>query len=72
MKTLLKKLCNFNNSNNNINRTNDLIPKGIKSTIKSNNHGSSDDYNESWKHIYSQRRNLALAEKEYKKLKNGK
>lgn len=72
MKTLLKKICNFNNSNNNINRTNDLIPKGIKSTIKSNNHGSSDDYNESWKHIYSQRRNLALAEKEYKKLKNGK
>ena len=72
MKTLLKKICNFNNSNNNINRTNDLIPKGIKSTIKSNNHGSSDDYNESWKHIYSQRRNLPLAEKEYKKLKNGK
>lgn len=72
MKALLKKLCIFNNSNNNINRTNDLISKGIKSTIKSNNHGTSDDYNETWKHIYSQRRNLALAEKEYKKLKNGK
>lgn len=72
MKTLLKKICNFNNSNNNINRTNDLIQKGIKSTIKSNNHGNSNDYNETWKHIYSQRRNLPLAEKEFKKLNNGK
>jgi hypothetical protein len=48
-------------------RTGDLIPKGIKTSIKSTNHGSSEDFNETWKHIYSQRRNIPLIEKEYKK-----
>ena len=36
----------------------DLTPRGIKSTIKSDNHGSSDDYNKTWLHTYSHIRNF--------------
>jgi hypothetical protein len=35
-------------------RTNDLIPTGIKSTIKNPEHGTINHYNQSWKHIHSQ------------------
>jgi hypothetical protein len=36
----------------------DLMPKGIKSTIKSKSHGQIEDYNNAWVVIYSQIRNL--------------
>lgn len=41
-------------------RTNDLKPTGIRSTIKSDDHGKVSDFNETWKHIYSQMRNFSL------------
>ena len=44
---------------------NDLTPKGIKSTIKSKNHGTPDDFNKTWIHIVSQTRNIQLLEKEH-------
>ena len=47
-----------NNSNTTIQKTGDLMPKGIKSTIKSDNHGNPNDYNITWKHIYTQRKTL--------------
>jgi hypothetical protein len=41
-------------------RTNDLKPTGVRSTIKSDSHGEVNDFNETWKHIYSQMRNFNL------------
>lgn len=44
----------------------DLTPRGIRSTIKSETHGSIDDYNTTWRHIVSQNRNFDLFEKEHR------
>lgn len=43
----------------------DLKPRGIKSTIKSDNHGTNEHYNSTWIDILSQRRNFEKFEKEY-------
>jgi hypothetical protein len=43
----------------------DLTPTGIKSTIKSETHGTIEDYNETWKHINSQLRNFHKYELDY-------
>lgn len=46
-------------------RTNDLIPRGIKSSVKSSEYGTINDYNNSWKHIHSQIRNFDKFKEEY-------
>lgn len=61
MKQLISKLF----KKKEIVRTNDLIPRGIKSTVKSSEYGTVNDFNESWKHIHSQIRNFDKFKKEY-------
>ncbi len=61
MKNLFKKLF----KSKEIIRTNDLKPTGIRSTIKSDNHGDMNDFNEAWKHTYSHIRNFNEFEKDY-------
>jgi hypothetical protein len=61
MKNYLSKLFNKRE----IIRTNDLIPRGIKSTIKNSEHGGINDFNQSWKHIHSQIRNFNKFKEDY-------
>jgi predicted phage-related endonuclease len=61
MKNYISKLFNKRE----IIRTNDLIPTGIKSTVKSSEHGTINDYNQSWKYIHSQIRNFDKFKEEY-------
>jgi len=61
MKQLISKLF----KKKEIIRTNDLIPRGIKSTVKSPDHGNINDYNQSWKHLYSQIRNFDKYKEDY-------
>lgn len=60
MKSIINKL--FKSNTNNVS---DLTPRGIRSTIKSETHGTTEDYNSTWRHIVSQNRNFDLFEKEY-------
>lgn len=53
---LLNKLKNILNKQSDT-MLSDITPKGIKSTIKSKTHGSSEDFNKTWEHIINQRRN---------------
>jgi hypothetical protein len=43
----------------------DLTPRGIRSTIKSPTHGTNEDFNNSFRHIGSQLRNIDGFIKEY-------
>jgi hypothetical protein len=62
MKSIINKLLG---RTNNVQPISDLTPRGIRSTIKSKNHGSVEDYNNTWRHIVSQNRNFDLFEKEH-------
>jgi hypothetical protein len=46
-------------------RTNDLKPTGIRSTVKSINHGNMNDFNETWIYVHSNIRNYNQFEKDY-------
>lgn len=64
MKTLINKL--FGRTTKNVQPIiSDLTPRGIRSTIKSESHGTTEDYNSTWRHIVSQSRNFELFEKEF-------
>jgi len=41
----------------------DLTPRGVAKSIIPENHGTAKDFNETWRYIYSQRRNLDLVGK---------
>lgn len=62
MKNFINKLLG---KTNNVQPISDLTPRGIRSTIKSETHGTNEDYNSTWRHILSQNRNFELFEKEY-------
>lgn len=62
MKSIINKLLG---KTDNLQKPNDLTPRGIRSTIKSETHGSFDDFNNTWVHMLSQRRNIDLIEKEF-------
>jgi hypothetical protein len=64
MKKITYNVFNFFNRND-PNPQTDLTPRGIRSTVKSDNHGTTEDFNNTWIHIISQRRNLELYEKEF-------
>lgn len=51
----LKKILGLNKK---ISRTGDLIPTGIKYTIKSNTHGNGEDFNDVWEHIYNEMKKI--------------
>lgn len=61
MKSLINKL--FGNSKN-VEGKSDLTPTKIR-TIKSETHGTHEDFNNTWKHIYLQTRNYDKFEKDY-------
>lgn len=63
MKTIINKL--LARTTNNVQQISDLTPRGIRSTIKSETHGTTEDYNSTWRHIVSQSRNFELFEKEF-------
>jgi hypothetical protein len=56
--SLLKK------SESDIITDNDLTPKGVSKSIYPEKHGSIDQFNEAWHHIYSQTRNLKITKKD--------
>lgn len=62
MKSFINKLLG---RTNNVQPISDLTPRGIRSTIKTPNHGSNDDFNNTWKHIYLQTRNYDKFVEEY-------
>lgn len=61
MKSFINKIFNKNK-----NKVSDLTPRGIRSTIKSKDHGTVEDFNNSWRHIGSQLRNVERFIEEYK------
>lgn len=43
-----------------VEEANDLTPRGIAKSIIPEGHGTPKDFNDTWRHIYSQRRNLDI------------
>lgn len=66
MKSIINKLLGRTNTTQ---RPNDLTPRGIRSTVKSETHGTNEDFNKTWFHIGSQLRNLDSFIEEYNKTK---